>query len=562
MAVITSYSIHYTKLYEQHSNINSTTAASTAQQQHQQQQQQHQQQQQQQHQHQQQHQQQQQQQQQGGAETGGALGRHPTIVSTRTRKPTLASVTSESVWMGSSTHLRQSRANLCSQLSRVSARSYAQSLSRITQAPAQSIKTGESVLSIALSSVEPKEFARPLSRNDIFLQGSIRNLKEFESEGSNYQRYRGSQISIPLAVAAQNLSSAMSQIGAGDIAESNSCRFGGSQYSRITGGAFGVGEFEDEAGTPVMFIICVSNIFAMLGFYVPFVYLTDLASSKGISDVEATFLLPFIGIANTLGRVFFGWVADRRWVTALSITNFSLVACGVLTIICPLLPNYWSLSLYACSFGGLLERLTNSFGLVVVSRGFASLLGTPIAGIVYDLSDSYNASFIYAGSLILLSGLVSCLVPTVHRHQRSQLKNEGDYEDTLKRPTTTMAEQDAQSGKLSVLTERSEENMTEYQRTIQSINQQRALMYELDEYKKRSQRVDEGHEDEAEEVVTGQQQETTALTEDALQKTEGKRPRGEGTETGEESQLEQNGMANILLTAINGVDAIPIQVLN
>lgn len=45
---------------------------------------------------------------------------------------------------------RQSRSNLSGQLSRISARSYAQSLSRISQAP-QSIKAGNSVLSIALS---------------------------------------------------------------------------------------------------------------------------------------------------------------------------------------------------------------------------------------------------------------------------------------------------------------------------------------------------------------------------------------------------------------------------
>lgn len=45
---------------------------------------------------------------------------------------------------------RNSRPNLTSQLSRISARSYAQSLSRISQAP-HSIKAGDSVLSVALS---------------------------------------------------------------------------------------------------------------------------------------------------------------------------------------------------------------------------------------------------------------------------------------------------------------------------------------------------------------------------------------------------------------------------
>lgn len=32
--------------------------------------------------------------------------------------------------------------------------------------------------------VDPKEFNRPLSRRDVFLQGSIRNLKEFEDDGT------------------------------------------------------------------------------------------------------------------------------------------------------------------------------------------------------------------------------------------------------------------------------------------------------------------------------------------------------------------------------------------
>jgi hypothetical protein len=91
-------------------------------------------------------------------------------------------VTSDA-WMGSNNQLRLSRVNLSSQLSRVSARSYAQSLSRLSQVPPQSIKAGESTFSVALSGAEPKEFARPLSRHDIFLQGSIRNLKEFEIEG-------------------------------------------------------------------------------------------------------------------------------------------------------------------------------------------------------------------------------------------------------------------------------------------------------------------------------------------------------------------------------------------
>lgn len=98
---------------------------------------------------------------------------HPT----RTRKHTLTSMTSDAFGVGS-------RHNLSNQLSRISVRSYAQSLSRLSQS--QMITAGESMASIALSGVDPKEFTRPFSRKDIFLQGSIKNLPEYEAEGKYY----------------------------------------------------------------------------------------------------------------------------------------------------------------------------------------------------------------------------------------------------------------------------------------------------------------------------------------------------------------------------------------
>uniref|UniRef100_A0A914LXD9 Major facilitator superfamily (MFS) profile domain-containing protein n=1 Tax=Meloidogyne incognita TaxID=6306 RepID=A0A914LXD9_MELIC len=489
----------------------------------------------------------------------GISGRHPTVVSNRTRKPTLTSMANDA-WMGSSNQLRLSRVNLNSQLSRVSARSYAQSLSRLSQAPPQSIK-GESTLSVALSGAEPKEFARPLSRHDIFLQGSIRNLREFESEGNNYQRYRESQISIPMIIAAQNLSSSLSH-ACGDMVESSN-RFGGSQYSRITGGE-GTEFCEDLEGQqqdtsrfkfiplpmrqaisemvslsllsdPVMVLLCISSIFGMLGFYVPFVFLIELAVSEGISLSEATLLLSLIGISNTFGRVFFGWMADRRWVSALTITNWSLISCGLLTAFCPLFPNYLMLITYSCLFGFIVsayvcltsillsdllgvERLTNSFGILVVARGISSLLGTPLAGIVFDLTQSYIAAFVFAGSLIVISGLISCCIYFVHRYQRSQLRNEGDYVEPQKKTFIPLEQADATSGKLSVLTERSEEYLTEYQRTIQSIHQQKALLQELEQYKQRNLINEEGEEDDGEGMGDGRggggEQEENLLEED------------------------------------------------
>lgn len=108
---------------------------------------------------------------------------------------------------------------------------------------------------------------------------------------------------------------------------------------------------------PCMLLMCVSNVVGMLGFYVPLVFIIDLAAARGVPKVQGTMLLSAIGVANTLGRVFFGWVADRRWLSALSISNGSLLLCGLLTTLCFLLDSYALLLAYAVSFGFVIGRV-------------------------------------------------------------------------------------------------------------------------------------------------------------------------------------------------------------
>ncbi|KAJ1368771.1 hypothetical protein KIN20_030048 [Parelaphostrongylus tenuis] len=437
----------------------------------------------------------------------GSTHQANTGINARSRKLTLTSLTSD---MASTNDLKASRATLTGpQLSRISARSFAQSLSRLSN------KGEASTLSVAMSGVDPREFTRPLYRQDIFYGGSIRNLKEFKQEGNNMQSFRGSVLSIPRSVIGQAASN-LNQTG--DLHDVGS-RMGGSRVSRITGGL----GFEDDEiiddfydnrmcrwiplairsaffemidlellKDSVMILLCASNFLGMMGFYIPFVFLKDLAHTRGVESSDSRYLVPVIGVTNTIGRVFFGWLADRGYVSALAINNFSLMACGLLTLAAPLLPTLSLLLAYAALFGFIisayvcltsivlsdllgLEKLTNSFGLLVVARGIASLAGSPFAGFVYDMTQSYSAAFFFAGFVIVVSGMISCTIPYVHKWKRSHGDNEGD----------DLKDNDNVSGKLSVLTERSEENLTEYQRTIQSLRQQHTLLQEIEEEKRR-----------------------------------------------------------------------------
>ncbi|KAK3095274.1 hypothetical protein FSP39_012542 [Pinctada imbricata] len=182
----------------------------------------------------------------------------------------------------------------------------------------------------------------------------------------------------------------------------------------------------------VFLLFVVSNFFTSIGFNMPYIFLPDRAEEAGIGKQEAAFLVSVIGIANTIGRVVFGWMADRPGVNRLMLYNTALVICGVGTAISPLNDSYAYLVCYAAVFGAFigvyvgltsvvlvdllgLDKLTNSFGLLLMFQGVATLIGPPIAGWLYDGTGSYNISFHVAGTVVAVSGAMLYVIPWVQR---------------------------------------------------------------------------------------------------------------------------------------------------
>lgn len=58
-----------------------------------------------------------------------------------------------------------------------------------------------------------------------------------------------------------------------------------------------------------------------------------------------------------------------------------------------------------------LDKLTNAFGLLILFRGAAAIVGSPLAGIVYDATGTYDYPFFMAGTFFLLSTLSSFIAP-------------------------------------------------------------------------------------------------------------------------------------------------------
>ncbi|CDW59824.1 monocarboxylate transporter 3 [Trichuris trichiura] len=341
---------------------------------------------------------------------------------------------------------RPQMSRLLSQSGRISAGDYARSISRLASTTSKSNHSAE-LLKTCISVINPKEFNRPFSRQDILYGGSITQLEDFQRSKENFSIYRSDTICAPNGVDLYETTDGNLVLTPSEGAWKKLARIVPLQMRVVLQEMF---SFE-LMGNLTMVLLAVSNFLGMIGFYVPFVYTAAYAESLGNSHSASNLLLSLLGIANTIGRVFAGWLSDKRWVKALWLSNWSLLACGVLTALFPFCLLYSIMAIYAVLFGFIiaafvsltsiilvdelgLQNLTNSFGLLMLFRGVASIIGSPLAGALFDSTGSFFASFIFAGVLIILSGLSGCAVPFMKRFDRSKRRAVVDKEslDPLK----------------------------------------------------------------------------------------------------------------------------------
>lgn len=64
-----------------------------------------------------------------------------------------------------------------------------------------------------------------------------------------------------------------------------------------------------------------------------------------------------------------------------------------------------------------LDKLTNAFGLLILFRGAAAIVGSPLAGAILDATGSYSIPFFVAGGLFALSAITSFLAPCLKKDQ-------------------------------------------------------------------------------------------------------------------------------------------------
>uniref|UniRef100_A0A0K2UYI8 Major facilitator superfamily (MFS) profile domain-containing protein n=1 Tax=Lepeophtheirus salmonis TaxID=72036 RepID=A0A0K2UYI8_LEPSM len=295
------------------------------------------------------------------------------------------------------------------------------------------------------SSAGNRPQVRPLYRKDIFYSGSVLNLPDNQNQNIPTEDYRQSVLSIPRH---SRRSSQQFSIHRGSIMASHLSLPPAAVRKMSV-------QIEDNSkpminvikeminyhllSNPRFLFICMSNVFAMLGFYVPFVFLPDMAVSRGVERESANILISIIGISNTFGRVLAGWFSDFEFVNSLVVTNIALFLSGISVLLLPVFNSYTAYAIIALLFGFFvaayvsltsivlvdlmgLDNLTSSFGLLVLFRGISSMFGPPLAGAVFDATHSYETTFFMAGGFLILSGFVSTLADIYQRVELRKAK--------------------------------------------------------------------------------------------------------------------------------------------
>ncbi|KAI3381070.1 hypothetical protein SNEBB_001417 [Seison nebaliae] len=167
-------------------------------------------------------------------------------------------------------------------------------------------------------------------------------------------------------------------------------------------------------------LINLSGAFSLLALFVPWVYIAQVGEELGVPSDRSWLLTSYLGISNTVGRLFTGLVAVKF--DTLKINNIAITFGGLITFAVPHLTSFWMLSVYSWLFGICIgaflclrsvllfemmgkEAAGKAFGVMILFFGISSMAGTPLAGYLRDSSNSYHYSFYFAATMFILSGV-------------------------------------------------------------------------------------------------------------------------------------------------------------
>ena len=183
-------------------------------------------------------------------------------------------------------------------------------------------------------------------------------------------------------------------------------------------------------------LFCVSNVMLFMALNIPFAYGPDMMVKRNIvtQDNGSNFNMA-IGFTSLISMPLVGILVDYGpKLNPFVVTFLSMLSAGISMFIFPMT---WSLDeaiivaiWFGVSFSAFLslppvilenilgkENVASAYGLLVFIRGISISVGPPLAGLIYDITKTYNGSFFFAGILFSLAGLPIFIIYILHKRR-------------------------------------------------------------------------------------------------------------------------------------------------
>ncbi|ELU12051.1 hypothetical protein CAPTEDRAFT_219772 [Capitella teleta] len=171
------------------------------------------------------------------------------------------------------------------------------------------------------------------------------------------------------------------------------------------------------------FILCLfGNLFMALGHFPVYSHTPNRAVHYGIGRSNAALLLMYLGATALVSRLIFGCVANLPGVNRIMQYAGGIMVAGGLQIVYAFTTTYFAMAISLASIGFVvgsfltvqstvlvdlvgIELLPKAQGALFTVIGSGSLLGTPLAGYLFDATGRYDVPFLVSGSLEIVGSV-------------------------------------------------------------------------------------------------------------------------------------------------------------
>nr|CAB3266118.1 monocarboxylate transporter 5-like [Phallusia mammillata] len=195
---------------------------------------------------------------------------------------------------------------------------------------------------------------------------------------------------------------------------------------------------------PLWAVVTTNLVMTQFGYSITLVHTVARAKILGIGEYESAMLLSLIGLSEVIAQLTSGYFADKGYLRRIHLHKIYITVMGIASAFSLLANSFLTMAIYCIVFGcgsgswqgnilpvtvdtlGV-RQLRSAYGFCLFFSGVCGqLIGPPVAGALFDATQSYTYSFIVATCCFFAAMLVLWLeIPAARYLQRKEDSSNG-----------------------------------------------------------------------------------------------------------------------------------------